>query len=109
MSEGFAGTVTIKVKPEKVELFKTLAREVGDAMSQEPEFDHAWVHTLVDDPMTFFVYEAWACSLEYFMEHLRNKPYRHRFEAELDSMSVGEREIVILDYVASYPGVIQAA
>lgn len=109
MSEGFAGTVTIKVKPEKVELFKELATEVGDAMSQEPEFKHAWVHTLADDPTTFLVYEAWSCSFEYFMEELRNKPYRHRFEAELESMTIGEREIVILDYVISYPGVTHVA
>lgn len=108
MSEGFAGTVTIKVKPGKVELFKTLAGEVGDAMCKEPEFAHAWVHTKADDPLTFVVYEAWSCSYEYFMEHLRNKPYRHRFESEIDSFAT-EREIVILDYVASYPGVSHAA
>lgn len=104
MSEGFAGYVTIKVLPEKLEQFKALATEVGDAMSKEKEFDHAWVHTLVDDPHTFFVYEAWSCSLEYFMTELRNKPYRHRFEAELDSMTTEPREIVILDNFASYPG-----
>lgn len=104
MSEGFAGYVMFKVKPEMLEQFKALATEVGDAMSKEPEFDHAWVHTVVDDPTRFFVYEAWSCSLEYFMKELRNKPYRHQFEAALESMTTEERNIVILDYFASYPG-----
>lgn len=104
MSDGFAGIVTIKLKPEKVEQFKAMATEVGDAMSKEKEFKHAWVHTLADDPTTIVVYEAWSCSYDYFMAELRNKPYRHRFEAELDSMTLEARKIEILDYVLSWPG-----
>ena len=104
MTEGFAGYVRINVKPEMLEQFKELAIEVGDAMSKEPEFEHAWVHTVAGDPHAFFVYEAWSCSLEYFYEELRNKPYRHRFEAALESMTTAEREIVILDNFAAYPG-----
>ena len=104
MSDGFAGIVTVKLKPEKVEQFIALATEVGDAMSKEKEFKHAWVHTLADDPTTIIVYEAWLCSYDYFMDELRNKPYRHRFESELEDMAIGERKIEILDYIISYPG-----
>ncbi len=104
MSEEFAATVTVKVRPEKLEVFKALSSEVMDAMSKEKEFKHTWVHTLVDDPYTFFAYEGWACSLDHFMRELMNKPYRRRFEAELESMTVGERKIQIFNYVASYPG-----
>ena len=104
MSEGFAGIVTIKLKPGKVEQFIELASEVGDAMSNEKEFKHAWVHTLADDPDTIVVYEAWSCTYDYFMSELRNKPYRSRFEAELGGLSLGERKIEILNYAIAYPG-----
>ena len=104
MSDGFAGIVTIKLKPGKVQQFIDLATEVGDAMSKEPEFKHAWIHTQAEDPTTIVVYEAWACTYEHFMEELRNKPYRARFEAELGDMSVGERRIEILNYAVSWPG-----
>ena len=104
MSDGFAGIVTIKLKPDKVDQFIDLATEVGDAMSKEKEFKHAWVHTLADDPTTIVVYEAWSCTYDYFMKELRNKPYRSRFEAELGDMSFGERKIEILNYAINYPG-----
>ena len=104
MSDGFAGLVTIKLKPGKMDQFIELATEVGDAMSTEKEFEHAWVHTLADDPTTIIVYEAWSCTYDYFMQELRNKPYRSRFEAELGDMSIGERKIEILNYAINYPG-----
>lgn len=104
MSEGFAGIVTVRIKPGSVEHFLEVAKEVGDAMSQEKEFKHAWVHTLAEDPNTIVVYEAWSCSYEYFMRELRNKPYRSRFEAEIGNLAYGERKIEILDYVLNYPG-----
>ena len=104
MSNGFAGIVTFKLKPGMVEKCMAMATEVGDAMSKEKEFRHAWVHTLADDPTTIVVYEAWSCTYEYFMKEVRNKPYRVRFEAEIGNMTIGERKIEILNYVASYPG-----
>lgn len=104
MSDGFAAIVTIKVKPEIVDHFMALSAEVGNAMSKEKEFKHAWVHTLADDPTKFFVYEAWSCSYDYFMKELRNKPYRDRFETEIGNMAFEERKIEILNYVLSYPG-----
>ena len=104
MSEGFAGIVTIKLKPEKVEQFKALAIEAADAMSKEKQFKHAWIHSQANDPMTIVVYEAWSCTYDYFVKELRIKPYRHRLNALLDSMTPEERTFAILDYVASYPG-----
>lgn len=104
MSQGFAGTVTIKLKSEKVEQFRALATKAAEAMSKEQECKQVLVHTLVDDPTTFFVYEAWSCSYEYFVNELRNKPYRHELNAVLGRMTVEERKVALLDYVASYPG-----
>lgn len=104
MSSGFAAIVSVKLKPEMMERYLALASEVGEAMSQEEEFKHAWVHTLADDPTTVVVYEAWSCTIEYFMRELMTKPYRHRFEAELGDMSSVERRIEILNYAISYPG-----
>lgn len=104
MSQGFAGIVTIRLKPESIERFKAMAIEAAEAMSKEKEFKHAWVHTVVGDPTTLFVYEAWSCSYDYFVKELRTKPYRHQLNAALDGMTPEERQFAILDYVASYPG-----
>ena len=104
MSEGFAAIVTVKLKPDLVERYMAVAAEVGDAMSQEKEFKHAWVHTLADDPTTIVVYEAWSCTYAYFMKELWNKPYRNQFEAEIENLAFEERRIEILKYALSYPG-----
>ena len=104
MSDGFAAIVTVKLKPEMVEHFIAIATEVGDAMSKENEFKHAWVHTLADDPTKIIVYEAWSCTYDYFMRELWNKPYRRRFEAEIGDIAFEERKIEILNYAISYPG-----
>lgn len=104
MSDGFAAIVTVKLKPEMVDRYLALATEVGDAMSREEAFKHAWVHTRLDDPTTIIVYEAWACSYEDFMRDLWNAPYRSRFETELGSMAFEDRKIEILEYAISYPG-----
>jgi quinol monooxygenase YgiN len=104
MSDGFAGIVTVKLKPGMAEQFIAIAREVGDAMSKEKEFERAWVHTRADDPDIIVVYEAWSCTYDYFMKELRNKPYRDRFEAEIGNMATAERKIEILNYAISYPG-----
>ena len=104
MSDGFAAIVTVKLKPEMVEKYLEVATEVGEAMSQEKEFKHTWVHTRADDPTTIVVYEAWSCSYDYFMEHLWKARYRGRFEAEIGDMAYEERRIEILNYVLSYPG-----
>ena len=104
MNDGFAAIVTVKLKPELVEQYLTLAAEVGDAMSKEKEFKHAWVHTLVGDENTIIVYEAWSCTYDYFMKELWDKPYRNRFEAEIGNMAFEQRKIEILNYALSYPG-----
>ena len=104
MSDGFAATVTIKFKPGKVQRYLELATKIGDAMSKEDEFKHAWIHTLAGDPDTIIIYEAWSCSYDHFMKDLVNRPYRAEFEAELGEMSVGERKIDILNYALSWPG-----
>ena len=104
MTTGFAAIVTLKVKPENLEHFKARLSEIGAAMSQEKEFKHAWVHAMAEDPTTIVIYEAWNCSVEYFMNNLFKRPYRQDYEAELTYMLREERKIVIADYVQSYPG-----
>lgn len=103
MSQGFAGTVTIKLTPDKVEQFRALATEAAEAMSKEKECKQVSVHTLADDPTTIFVYEAWSCSYDYFVEELRNKPYRRNLNAALGSMTPEERKVALLDHVVSFP------
>lgn len=104
MTDGFAAVVTLKVKPDDLERFTARLAEIGGAMSQEKEFKHAWVHALADDPTTIVIYEAWSCDVDYFMDNLFTKPYRHDYEAELTDMLREDRRIEIVNYVQCYPG-----
>ncbi len=104
MSQGFAAIVTLKVRPEKLTEFKQRLGQIGEAMSQEEDFVHAWVHAVADDPSTLIIYEAWACSVAHFMDNHFKRPYRTDYEAELTSSLREERQIQIVDYVQSYPG-----
>lgn len=104
MTAGFAAIVTLKVMPGKVEKLLSRLAEIGEAMSHEKEFSHAWVHSLAEDPTTIVIYEAWLCDVDYFMNNLFTKAYRHTYEAELAEMLREERSIEIFDYVQSYPG-----
>jgi quinol monooxygenase YgiN len=70
MKDGFAAVVHLKIKPEKLDRIKALLADVGDAMSAEKEFVHAWVHHSKDDPTSLVIYEAWSCDIDYFMKNL---------------------------------------
>ena len=103
MDQGFAGIVTLKLRAEDIEEFKAIATEAADAMSDEKEFQHLSIYTLAGDPNTLVVFEAWSCNYEHFTNELRNKPYRNRLNAALGSMSAEERQIALLDHIASFP------
>jgi quinol monooxygenase YgiN len=103
MKDGFAAVVRLKIKPGKVDRIKALLVEVGDAMSAETEFVHAWVHEPIDDPASLVIYEAWSCDIDYFMQNLFSKPYRKTYEEELSEALEEERRIEVLNYVKSYP------
>jgi quinol monooxygenase YgiN len=104
MKDGFAAVVHLKIKAEKLDRIKALLSEVGDAMSSEKEFVHAWVHHSKDDPTSLVIYEAWSCDIDYFMQNLFTKSYRKAYEAEISGALQEERNIEVLDYVQRYPG-----
>jgi quinol monooxygenase YgiN len=104
MNDGFAAVVRLKIKPEKLDKIKALLADVGEAMSAEKEFVHAWVHHSKDDPTSLVIYEAWSCDIDYFMENLFSKSYRKTYEAEISTALREERNIEVLNYVQSYPG-----
>ena len=103
MSEGFSGMVTMKVPPDQIARFKAMALSVAEQMSKEKGFERVLIHTLANDPTTFFIYESWFCSLDHFTTEIRNRSYRLEFNAWIDGMSAEDRQASMLDHVASYP------
>jgi quinol monooxygenase YgiN len=104
MSDTISFVVRLPGKPETSARLRELLFGVVDAMSQEPDFVHTWVHEDADDPHTVVLYETWACSREFFLAHHLQKPYRLAYEAALPDLLAGARTIDFLRVIAAYPG-----
>ncbi|WP_394778120.1 putative quinol monooxygenase [Undibacterium sp.] len=104
MSDSISFIVHLPAKPEVRERMRKMTFDVLDAMSAEPDFINTWVHEDLNDPDTLVIYENWACSRDYFLQHHLSKPYRQAFEAALPDMLSHERRIEFLKGIRSYPG-----
>ena len=104
MSDTVSFIVHLPAKPEVRGQMRKMLFEVLDAMAKEPDFINTWVHEDLNDPDTLVLYENWACSREYFIEHHLNKPYRQAYEAALPDLLSRERRIEFLRGIRSYPG-----
>ncbi|MES2071821.1 MAG: antibiotic biosynthesis monooxygenase [Pseudomonadota bacterium] len=104
MSDTISFIVHLPAKPEARERMHKMLFEVLDAMAKEPDFINTWVHEDLSEPDTVVLYENWACSREYFMQHHLSKPYRQAYEAALPDLLAGERRIEFLRGIRAYPG-----
>ena len=95
--------VYIPMKPSAKVHGRELLMAVVDAMSREPDFVNTWVHELHDDPNVVVLYETWACTKEFFLEHHLKKHYRQAYEMALSDILAGERRLVFLTPLAGYP------
>lgn len=109
MSESVAFVVRLTAKPETSARLRELLTHVVDTMSAEPDFINTWVHEDLNDPHTVILYETWACSREFFIEHHLQKSYRLAYEAVLPDLLAKERTIDFMKIIASYPGRTLAA
>lgn len=104
MSESVAFVVRLTAKPETSARLRTMLADVVETMSREPDFINTWVHEDLSDPHTVILYETWACSREFFVEHHLQKPYRLAYEAVLPDLLAKERSIDFMHIIAAYPG-----
>ncbi|MEX3933701.1 putative quinol monooxygenase [Paraburkholderia phymatum] len=89
-------------KPEaREELYSSLVK-VLDEMSNEPDFVNTYLHRSADDPDTLVLYETWACSAQYFVDHHLKKPYRVDYEGKLKGLLKSDRTFEWLDLVKGY-------
>jgi quinol monooxygenase YgiN len=95
--------VHLPFKPEHTALGRRLVMDIVRTMSHEPEFINTWVNEIQDEPDTLVLYETWACSRDDFIARHLSKPYRLAYEAQLPSLLSGERQIVFLTPLASFP------
>lgn len=102
MSEQISFVVHLPGKPEaRDELFAGL-QHVLDAMSHEPDFVNTYLHRSADDPDTLVLYETWACSTEYFINHHLKKDYRADYERKLGALLKADRRIDWLEPIKAY-------
>jgi quinol monooxygenase YgiN len=104
MSDTVAFVVRLPAKPETSARMREMLMQVVTAMSREPDFINTWVHEDLNDPHTVILYETWACSREYFIEHHLKKPYRQEYEAALPDLLAEPRTITFMNTIASFPG-----
>ncbi|MBN3766115.1 antibiotic biosynthesis monooxygenase [Burkholderia sp. Ac-20365] len=102
MPETISFVVRLPGKPEaRDELYSSLVK-VLDAMSHEPDFVNTWLNRSTEDPDTLVLYETWACSAEYFVNHHLKKDYRLDYEDKLADMLKSERRIEWLEPIRAY-------
>lgn len=104
MSDQISFIVRLPGKPEAREELEARLFEVLDAMAREPDFVNTFCSRDLNDPDTIVLFETWACSRDYFLEHHLNKPYRTAYEAVLPGLLAGERTIDFVTPIRSYPG-----
>lgn len=80
-----AVTVSLRVRPDRVEEFLSLLTPVLDAMRHEPTFVNAALHRDPEDPAHFMVYETWADRGDLVEVQMR-RPYRAAYEARLPEL-----------------------
>lgn len=102
MSDTIAFIVRLPARHEHAAALEQGLLHVVEAMTKEPDFVATYLHQPPDDPDTFVLYEVWACSKDYFLQHHLGKPYRQAYEAALPSMLRAERSIEFLDLKRSY-------
>lgn len=89
-------SVTLRVRPDKVEEFLGLLHPVLDAMRHEPSFINAALHRDPEDPTSFMLYETWA-DREDLLQVQMHRPYRTAYEAALPGLLQSPREAVVWD------------
>jgi quinol monooxygenase YgiN len=102
MNQKVAFVVRLPGKPEARDALYSSLTAVLDEMSKEPDFVNTYLHRSADDPDTLVVYETWACSAQYFMDHHLKKPYRVDYEGKLKDFLKAERTFESLDLLRSY-------
>jgi quinol monooxygenase YgiN len=102
MTQNISFIVHLPGKPEaREELYSSLVK-VLDEMSNEPDFVNTYLHRSTGDPDTLVLYETWACSAEYFVEHHLKKSYRVDYEGKLKTLLKAERRFEWLEPVRGY-------
>lgn len=84
-SAPLAVTVSLRVRPDRVEEFLRLLTPVLDAMRHEPTFVNAVLHRDPEDPAHFMIYETWADRRDLVEVQMR-RPYRAAYEARLPEL-----------------------
>lgn len=85
-------SVTLRIRPDKVEAFLGLLHPVLDAMRHEPSFINAALHRDPEDPTSFMLYETWA-DREDLLQVQMHRPYRTAYEAALPGLLRSPREV----------------
>ncbi|SIT36933.1 Oxidoreductase [Paraburkholderia piptadeniae] len=102
MTQNISFIVHLPGKPEaREELYSSLIK-VLDEMSNEPDFVNTYLHRSADDPDTLVLYETWACSAQYFVDHHLKKSYRVDYEGKLKDLLKSDRKFEWLDLVKGY-------
>jgi quinol monooxygenase YgiN len=71
-------------------------------MSHEADFVNTYLHRSTDDPDTLVLYETWACSAQYFVDHHLKKSYRVDYEGKLKRLLKAERKFEWLEPLKAY-------
>ena len=109
MSDTVSFIVKLPTRPEKREQMRAMLFGIADSMASEPDFINTWIHEDLNDPDTLVLYESWACSREYFIEHHLAAPYRTSYEAALPHLLSAPRTIDFLKSIRAYPTRLIAA
>ena len=88
--------VTLHVKPDCIQEWKQAFHSIVEEMSRETAFVSCYLHQDASDKSLFTLYERWAeLSVEAFVQN-QMKPYRVKYDSELERLLQRPREAQIL-------------
>ncbi|MEM5438660.1 putative quinol monooxygenase [Paraburkholderia diazotrophica] len=91
MTQNISFIVHLPGKPEAREELYSSFIKVLDEMSNEPDFVNTYLHRSADNADTLVLYETWACSAQYFVDHHLKKPYQLDYESKLKGLLKSKR------------------
>ncbi len=104
MSKDLVFTVEFNIKPEYTQDFLATLTEVIKKMSKEDTFLTTYLHSDINNPNRFLIYERWReASLEDFMKNqIQGKTYRNKYEEQLPGWSSEPRKITVLGPIGEW-------
>lgn len=96
--------VKLCVRPDRVERWLQAVREIIEAMQHEDTFVSCELNQDTQHPHHFTLYERWAePDVATFVQN-QSRPYRQRYDRELEELLERPREPQILRPLARWPG-----